>query len=160
MSVEPSQFLLTFLKTIERLRLTMYLDAGGKPTIGWGHLLLPRESHGPITPDVANEYLRKDVMIAIDGVMNATEKVHLLVHEVEALTSFTFNVGVRNFEGSTLRAKILAGDLKAASWQFRLWWKANGKTQPGLRRRRIAEELWFLGGSPDSVLNILRGTWE
>jgi hypothetical protein len=47
------------IKHFEGLRLTRYLDAVGKPTIGYGHLILPNERFaGPITASQAEALLK------------------------------------------------------------------------------------------------------
>jgi len=60
-----------------------------------------------------------------------------------AVLSFCYNVGMANFNSSTLRKKILMEDWQGASKEFLKWDKAGGKTMKGLTRRRLAESLLF-----------------
>lgn len=61
-----------------------------------------------------------------------------------AVLSFTYNVGSRNLEISTLRKKILLKDWVGAGNEFKKWDKAGGKVMKGLTRRRSAEAALFL----------------
>ena len=61
-----------------------------------------------------------------------------------AVLSFTYNVGVKNLENSTLRKKILLKDWLSASKEFLKWDKAAGKVMKGLTRRREAESKLFM----------------
>lgn len=163
----PSEFMLRFLATIEELRLSPYQDAAGLPTVGYGHKITPADKLGVLTKREAESLLSNDAAKAIVAVNRLLPDCKLLVHEIEALSSLVFNIGSGNFDKSTIRRKLMAGDIKSAAWEFRRWSSAKDPKNPGkfralggLRRRRIAEELWFLGGSPDSVLNIVTGVWE
>lgn len=80
--------------------------------------------------------------------------------EFDAVTSFVFNLGAGNFKTSTLRGKLLEGNRLGAAREFRRWHYVGKEPLMGLLRRRIAEELMFLGGDPQSVLDIaMRMTW-
>ena len=53
------------IKQFEGLRLNRYLDAVGKPTIGYGHLILPHESFNrPLSESEALALLRRDLRSA------------------------------------------------------------------------------------------------
>lgn len=59
--------------------------------------------------------------------------------QFDAMVSFAYNVGLANFEKSTLLKKHLAGDYAGAANEFKRWNKAGGKVLNGLIRRRAAE---------------------
>lgn len=61
-------------------------------------------------------------------------------HAWIAFISFTYNVGVGAFCGSTLVKKLNAGDLKGACNELPRWNKAGGKVLPGLVKRRADEQ--------------------
>lgn len=63
-----------------------------------------------------------------------------------AFLSFTYNVGVGGFCGSTLLKRLNAGDLKAACEQLPRWVYAGGRQFPGLVTRRAEEEKICLEG--------------
>ena len=69
--------------------------------------------------------------------------VPLSTGQLAAFTSFTYNVGVSNFESSTLRRRLNAGDFQGACDELLRWryaTKAGVKVElPGLVRRREAE---------------------
>jgi len=58
--------------------------------------------------------------------------------------SFSFNVGLGNFQSSTLRSKLNRGDYEGASNEFPKWRKAGGKILKGLVKRRADERNLFL----------------
>jgi lysozyme len=60
-------------------------------------------------------------------------------HQFDAMVSFAYNVGVGNFQSSTLLRKHKAGDYAGAAAEFAKWNKAAGKVMAGLTRRRAAE---------------------
>jgi len=72
----------------------------------------------------------------------------LTQNQLDALTSFVFNLGEGNFASSTLLKKSNAQDWAGAREEFARWNHAAGKEMPGLTRRR-AEEAALFGGSPD-----------
>lgn len=73
--------------------------------------------------------------------------------ELGALVSLAYNIGVGeeggapDFADSTVRRRLLNGDRKGAADAFRMWVKAEGKTLPGLVKRREDERRVFLGGA-------------
>lgn len=85
--------------------------------------------------------------------------VELAQAEYDALVSFTFNVGVANFESSTLLKKVnsnrhatgTAAERKAGGdaikAEFARWNKSRGKVLPGLVNRRAGEADRFLARS-------------
>ena len=72
-------------------------------------------------------------------------------HQVGALVSLAFNIGVRAAAGSTAVRKALAKDPVSAAAAILLWDKArvNGVLKPlaGLTRRRRAEANLYLNGT-------------
>lgn len=150
----------------EALRTKMYLDSGGEPTIGVGHLLLPEEistgiiklSSGDVewkkgmTKEQVIELLQKDLQPRVDF-LNKTLPDDLTQGQFDAMVLFLFNIGVgrprahpkgpAGFLGSTLLVKIKAGLYDEVPAQLAKWNKDNGKVVQGLVNRRNAEiELW------------------
>jgi lysozyme len=66
-------------------------------------------------------------------------------NQVDALGSFTFNMGGGALSRSTLLRYVSAGQFEAAAGQFGRWVYAGGRVQPGLVTRRAAEAAMFLG---------------
>jgi lysozyme len=153
----PSEACLDFIRAFERFRAKPYLDAGKRLTVGYGHLLQPGESVGELTKERAEQILRIDVE---DAAKSVTGLGDLRQCEFDAVCSFVFNLGRGAFQGSTLRGKLLEGNRPGAAREFRRWHYCGKEPLMGLLRRRIAEELMFLGGNPQSVLDIAeRMTW-
>ena len=76
----------------------------------------------------------------VDGSVYA-ERDYL--NELDALTSWTYNLGVGNLKSSTLLKKLNAGNKDEVPAEIVRWNKANGKVLAGLTKRREAEaELW------------------
>ncbi len=137
---------LAHIKGWEGFRGAVYLDSAGKPTIGYGHLLLPTENYKTITVEEATKLLIKDLSNAEDAV-NALVKVRLSQFQYDALVSFVFNVGRGAFARSTLLKKVNAGLFSDAKAEFLKWTNAGGKFVQGLYNRRVADAELFAAGS-------------
>jgi lysozyme len=133
----------------EGLRLSAYRDAGGVPTIGYGHTGGVRMGQ-IITRARALALLRQDAQTAVEGVRQAVHR-DISQGQFDALVSFAFNVGVGAMRGSTLIRKLNAGDRTGAAAEFLKWVKAGGRVLPGLVARRKIEQSMFLHGSASGV---------
>lgn len=130
-------------------RFPSYRDVGGVWTIGYGHTGPDVRQGMAIDETEAAALLIKDIATA-EKAVNAAVAVPLAQHQFDALVSFTFNVGVGAFKGSTLLKKLNKGDYEAVPAQLARWNRAtvNGKKTvvPGLVNRRAAEAgLWAKG---------------
>lgn len=135
------------LKVREGLRLAVYLDTAGKPTIGYGHLIGALENFaGGITEAQAHDLLAGDVRTAENAVA-ALVSVPLTQDQFDALCSFCFNVGVSAFRKSTLLKVLNAGDYEAAREQMGRWvYVTSGGVKmvdSGLQNRRGSEMVQF-----------------
>ena len=134
---------LDLIKHFEGFSPLEYTCVGGKRTIGYGHVICPGEDFtAGVTEEQAEELLAEDVGIAEEAVIRLVE-VPLTPHQFDALVSFVFNVGRRNFEGSTLLRRLNAGDYDGAAGEFKRWKYAGGRVCRGLVRRREAEAELF-----------------
>ncbi|KVC73244.1 lysozyme [Burkholderia ubonensis] len=132
------------IKHFEGLRLARYLDAVGKPTIGYGHLILPHERFTrPLTPAEADALLRQDLRSA-ELSLRKLLRVPVTQQQFDALMSFVFNLGSGRLRSSTLLRYLNAGAPARAADQFLVWNKAGGRPLAGLTRRRQAERALFL----------------
>jgi lysozyme len=132
---------LKLIESFEGLRLTVYKDPVGIPTVGYGHVVRPQDTLSvgdTITQDQADAFLRADLQVAEHGVESVITG-NLTDNEFAACVSLAFNIGVANFAHSTLAKDINGGNLEAAAHQFLAWNKAGGRVLPGLVRRRQAE---------------------
>lgn len=147
------------LRDYESLRRRIYQDAAGKFTIGYGHLLTESEVFskavrigpsyvdysGSISVNEAEQLLDQDVAIA-ERAVNALVKVDLNDNQRDALVIFTFNVGIKALERSTLLKELNAGNYDVGH-EFRRWNKlrigGEIRDHPGLTNRREKEvALW------------------
>lgn len=134
---------ISLIKSFEGLRLEAYKDIVGVWTIGYGHTGGDVRPGLTITEPQAVDLLHVDLGKFEDGI-NAMVKVTLTQNQFDALCSFTYNVGLGNFQKSTLLKKLNASDFKGASLEFAKWRSAGGKVVPTLVRRRAEEESLFL----------------
>jgi lysozyme len=70
--------------------------------------------------------------------------VPLTQGQFDALVSFSFNVGLGTLQRSTLRQKVLRGDMEGAAEELLKYCMAGGKILKGLQNRRIDERAVFL----------------
>lgn len=134
------------VKEFEGLRLTPYRCPGRVWTIGYGHT---RTVHPDmkITKAEAEQLLREDMAVAARGVMRLVT-VPLDDCQFAALVSFVFNVGLGNFEKSSMLTLLNKGWYEQVPAQLLRWNKAGGVAMGGLTRRRRAEiDLWNRGES-------------
>ncbi len=140
-----SQNGIDLIKSFEGLRLSAYKCPADVWTIGYGTTAGVKEGQ-IITKERAEELLRDDVKRFEDQVLRLV-KVPLTQGQLDALVSFTYNLGAANLGNSTLLRLLNAGDYKGAAAQFDRWTKAGGKELPGLVKRRAAERALFEGKS-------------
>ena len=136
------------IKDFEGYSSKPYLCPSGIPTIGYGNTMytngerVTMDDH-EIDQKEAEKMLMDTVKSVEKQVKNVVE-VKLKAHQLAALISFTYNVGIGNFSNSTLLSWVNSNpDFPRIPDQFRRWNKGGGKVLNGLIRRREAEiELW------------------
>lgn len=136
---------LAFIRSWEDFRPAPYRDAGGRLTIGYGHLIRPGEHFSEITLAEAEHLLSEDVLAVELGLSGLCHDVELVLREFDALCSFAFNIGLGAFYHSTLCRLLKAGDKTRAADEFPRWCHVAGREVAGLRARREAERRVFLG---------------
>jgi lysozyme len=70
--------------------------------------------------------------------------VSLTQGQFDGLLSFSFNCGLGTLQRSTLRQKVLRGDMEGAAEEFLKYCMAGGKPLKGLQNRRKDERVLFL----------------
>ena len=139
--MKTSDRLLTQLMMMEGLRLTAYRDAAGVLTIGYGHTKGVREG------DRISEYWAKELLqMDVDEAEKAVKALRVARTEgqLDALTSFAFNLGIGRLKGSTLLKTIRNGGSKTAiTREFKRWVYAGGRRLRGLELRREWEAKRF-----------------
>jgi lysozyme len=128
-----------FIQPLEGTVFETYPDAIGVLTACTGHTGPELKMGQTFTPQECTDTLSQDLLVAARGVLQCTH-VPLSVNEKAAFISFAFNVGVKNYCGSTLVAMLNAGDHYGACKQLLRWNRASGVVLRGLTNRRKAEE--------------------
>lgn len=138
----PSPNAYNMIKKFEGLRLKAYKCSAGKYTIGYGHTYNVKPDD-IITVEEAEKYLIEDVGFVYCE-LSKLIKIELNQNQVDALTSFVYNVGIGNFGSSTLLKKINSSKLDEVPPQFLRWVYAGKKILNGLVKRRKAEAELFI----------------
>jgi lysozyme len=136
------------IKKFEGLKLKAYLCPASRETIGYGSCFYEDGSKvrlgDVISIDRADKLLMHTVA-QFEKQVDTLITVPLNANQLGALTSFAFNVGIGNFQRSTLRRLVNANPSNPLiRTEFSKWNKAGGKVLNGLTRRRQAEaDLYF-----------------
>jgi lysozyme len=107
------------------------------PTICIGHTATAKRGQW-LSDDECLDLLKQDAAEAAGHVLRLS-KVPLSQGELDAYTSFVFNVGAGAFARSTLLKELNAGNRVAACNQLTRWTYAGGQQLPGLVTRRKEE---------------------
>jgi len=152
---------LKMIKHHEGVRTKPYRCPALLWTVGVGHVIDPNHIKVPLeqrkelpipqgwdrtlTMDEVDAILQKDLASFEKGVLRLCPAAVQNQSHLDALVSFSFNVGLGNLQRSTIRAKYNRGDFEGAAEAFLDWTKAGGKVLPGLVKRRNDERALFLG---------------
>ena len=128
-------------------------------TIGVGHVMYPEQGKLPLdqrdgfaikiedfrifSMEEVDAILRRD----LDRFERGVEKfcpVPLTQGQFDALVSFSFNCGLGTLQRSSIRQKVLRGDMAGAAEAFLLYTIGGGKVLKGLVNRRNDERAVFL----------------
>ena len=147
------------IKHHEGVRQKPYRDSVYLWTVGVGHLMYPEQTKIPVderstfmlrpednrvfTMEEVDAILRADLQRFERGVSSLCP-VSLTQGNFDGLVSFSFNVGLGTLQRSTLRQKVLRGDIQGAAEEFLKYTKAGGKELKGLVIRRKDERALFL----------------
>lgn len=142
--MEISKQGIDFIKKYEGFKPYAYLCPAKILTIGYGHTRGVRLGQ-TCTEAEAEQFLKEDLEIAEAEVNKVANEVKLTQGQYDSLVSFTFNLGAKNFQTSTLREKVLNNPADPTiKVEFGKWVYVKGKVSPGLQRRRLEEnKLYF-----------------
>jgi lysozyme len=129
-------------------------------TIGVGHVIDPNHARVPFeernnlaipegwnrtfTLEEVNAILAKDLERFERGVLKYCPSAVARQGWMDALVSFSFNVGLGTLQRSTLRQKHNRGDYSGAADELLKYCKAGGKVLKGLENRRKDERAIYL----------------
>ena len=144
-----SQRGVNLIKKFEGFRAKPYLCSAGVATIGYGSTYYENGVRVKLTdPPIDRiwaEQLLRNVLVHYEREVDAVTTDLITQNQFDALTSFTYNVGITNFRKSTLLQLINSNyrDPKIRT-QFLRWDKAGGRVIEGLKKRReIEANLYF-----------------
>lgn len=129
--------LLALIPVFEGTVLKTYRDPVGILTACVGHTGAELRPGQTFTRDQCADMLARDLLKHADDLDCVT--VPLGTNTKVALISFTFNVGKKNFCGSTLVRRLNAGEWPYACAELSKWVYAKGQLLPGLVSRRKLE---------------------
>jgi lysozyme len=135
----------------EGCRLDAYLDSLANPpvwTIGHGTRWIDGVAVEPgqiCTQAEADTWATEALADAALQVLNAV-RVPLTDHQLAALASFTYNIGISRFRRSTVLVALNARRFQSAADRLLDYDYAGGKPEPGLQLRRARERTMFLNG--------------
>lgn len=153
------------LREWEGLEHHVYLDSGGAPTIGIGHVLTlsERRSGKLILVGLACDYKEgltdaQCVLLLTEDLAPCERTIERLVNvplrqsQYDCLCSFVLNVGSTAFRTSTLLRLLNQGAYAHIPSQLRRWIHDNGVVVQGLVNRRAKEiALW---NTPESEISV------
>jgi lysozyme len=131
------------MKRFEGCKLKAYKCPANLWTISWGLTFYPdgtKVKEGDvITQQQAEDYFNA-IVDDFAKKVDALIKSNVTDNNFSALVSFAYNVGMGNFQRSTLLRKVNANPKdKTILAEFKKWTRANGEVLKGLVRRRDAE---------------------
>ena len=130
-------------RRFEGFRARPYLCPAGVPTIGYGATAYldgrpVRMTDPPLSREAADRLLLGQLLrIYLPGTQALCPM--LQGPALAAITDFAFNLGLTRLKASTLRRRLLVGDLTGAAAELRKWVHGGGRVLPGLVLRREAE---------------------
>lgn len=158
--MKVSDKLIQMIKHDEGVRVKPYRCPALIWTVGVGHVIdqahikvpieerktlpIPSGWDRTLSMDEVNAILAKDLETFERGVLRLAPNLAGRQGKFDACVSFSFNVGLGNFQRSTIRMKIQREEWDAAADAFLMWTKAGGKELPGLVKRRKGERALFL----------------
>ena len=157
--MKVSQRCKEMIKHHEGVRFKPYRCPAKLWTVGVGHVLYPDQGRLPLDQRDAFPLKAEDNRVfsgaEVDGILSADLQrfeagitklfpVVLAQGQFDALCSFAFNLGLGGVQRSTLRQKVLRGEVEAAADEFLKFTRGGGKILPGLVKRRNDERALFL----------------
>jgi len=125
------------IKRFEGCRLMPYICPAGVWTCGWGstgHDVFPGRAW---IQEYADRRMEWDALTFATGTVKLCPE--LAGDRLCAIADFAYNLGLGALKASTLRQRLLAGDLAGAAIQLRRWVRGGGRILPGLVIRREVE---------------------
>lgn len=147
------------IKKFEGLKLKVYLDSAGLPTVGYGHKIQKRDrlAEGQwITFQQADRFFEQDFAEAKRALARLVQ-VSLSKSQEAAILSWLYNVGGVQAKGSKVVTHLNAGDPWSVPELLKEWCHADGRVNDGLVKRREEEAQLFAAGTSPKPITLRRG---
>ena len=140
------------LQELEGLRLQPYKDAGGKWTIGFGHLIKPGEEYlmNGITISQAHDLFVNDLVPFVNRI-NQYVTVPLTQPQFDALVMWDFNTGAANESQLIKMINARSPISEITDWWSNHYTTASGNFVQGVKNRRVYEASLFAGSSTSPI---------
>ena len=147
---KASKELIYFIKNMEGFSPTVYKDVVGVKTLGYGltgnEILDLNNISEEKGTQLLVQYVNNNYFNPVLKIVKSRGVNHLLQREMDAFTSFAYNLGVESFSRSTLLKKYSAGGRgNFIHDEFMRWVYAGKKIYLGLIKRRNYEWAIFSG---------------
>ena len=133
------EILIKLIKDSEGCKLKAYKCPAGIWTIGYGQTKGVKE--GMVwTQQQADEDIIKTTLQAFNEAIKASPILATANMEKQAaIADFVYNLGITNYNKSTLKLRVDKGNWVSASTEIKKWNKSNGTILNGLVKRRQLE---------------------
>jgi lysozyme len=114
-------------------------------TIGYGHCGIDVKADDWWTDDKCEQVLQSDLEKFSESLNKILDDNHITLNQnqFDALVSFVYNIGIGNFQKSTMFKLLADGDFVGAAVQFGKWVYDGGVVRKGLVERRKQERNLF-----------------
>jgi lysozyme len=129
--------LYALIKRFEGCRLMPYICPAGVWTCGWGSTGFDVFPGKAWTQDYADRRMQADALRFAKGTVLLCPD--LTGNRLSAIADFAYNLGLGSLKASTLRRRLLTGDMAGAAIELRKWVRGGGRVLPGLVIRREIE---------------------
>ena len=133
------EILIKLIKDSEGCKLKAYKCPAGIWTIGYGQTKGIKEGMA-WTQQQADEDIIKTALQAFNEAIKASPILATANMEKQAaIADFVYNLGITNYNKSTLKLRVDKGNWVSASTEIKKWNKSNGIILNGLVKRRQLE---------------------
>jgi lysozyme len=124
----------------EGCELNSYQDSGGVWTIGRGHTGKDVCAGLTWSQSKADDQTILDCTTAMNQALRASPTLKNEAQErIAAISDFVFNLGIGNYNRSTLKLRVDQANWVSAATEIKRWNKCKGKVLSGLTIRRAKE---------------------
>lgn len=139
------EILIKLIKESEGCVLTAYQCPAGVWTIGYGYTGESIKKGVCWTQKQADDALLASAMLVLAQAVKASPLLaDTNIEKLAAIGDFIYNLGIGNYNASTLKLRVNQSNWASASTEIKKWDKAGGKVLKGLTARRLKEATLLL----------------